>query len=1181
MPKATGVEVARISVKVSPDTSKFYEDLKRKLKAIERALGKDGVEAGDLDVGTEKAEKKVAKSSKKMSKNLGALTDEAKKASRAVSKIKIGDISKDISSNIGALDKYAGKFDVKNGLFWDPKEGKEATQLAIDGYKALKEQSDKLAAAESKRIKDITTKTKKLVEVSNKSKTASKFDISTSKFKIKPTADIGKSIESMERASGKIALWDDKEAARLEAEIDKSVPKIQKKLDMLDLRWDKKMRDFKLAPTLRKELTEGLAEAERLEDEMLLVTQAAKKAGSDIYRVFNAADNKTMRSALRDYALGFRDIGFEAQKARTITERTMAAFGKTSGIQTGRDQLRARGGLTGALLGGVAGITALKAGLELTKGIGKSISKLPGMFGDAGSAAGGFFGKMKDGVGKLSGLVPSFGTGMNFAAYGVIIAGITLLAAPLIGLISSALLTLPGLLALVLTPIAAITLGLDGLKEAAKVLEEPFNQLKATMSAKVKDQFAPVFEQLKKIFPSLEATLPSVSKGMADIAQSVVDFATEGVGKTQIEETITGLGARLTEMAPGVRDFTAAMVGLAHEFVTGGALEGVGEWFTDTMADFREWVNTEDLTGMFEGLGASLKIVMDTLGEMAQSGLDFISNPESMDGFLDTLDSVGDLLEGILNVSEALGDVWDGIAAPFTNFGEGLDKAADWLRGDGGFGGFGGGEGGWFDSWLPEDWTETVSEEAATAGRAAKRAFNNGLKEVQDAAFDQGILEGTGIDVNNLTAPVQEGVQEIAATIAAAGAEGKEALQNALSADDVSTGVATQVQGQVAAAVSGALVAVDPLIANLQGKIDLALQPLSLVASRVGEVFTEASGAIDGALGTSLDNVAGKFETTSSRITTALSNISVATAQDGASALQSLATDAQTAMTTMDTAVTTGSDSVVATLTGLPGRMSGAMGDVGGTLAPAGAALMSGLSSGIESGFQIILDRVRAMAGEIAAEKGPLPYDKTVLIPNGEALMQGLGKGMEDGFAPVLDQAKGLADRISDAFAQGNVDPTQILKGMSNKDINRVEKTLGTQMKILDGQIQGMTYRNRGNKDPAVQAELDKLKTMKEELGMQKQMIDLAQDYAGIDDKSGGGEDPFVKAASGLMNSPADFAKATGKQFMSDLGIGGDGMIGNAITEGISYIFNIASVDDALSVKDREDSKAALPGVGR
>lgn len=1160
MPKATGIEVARISVKVSPDTSKFYKELKQKLKAIEKSL-EDATDA-EVDVDTEKAEKKVAKSSKKMSNNLGALTNEAKKASKAVSKIKLNDISKDLNRNISALDKYAGKFDVNNNIFWDPKEAKAALKTLVD---------------EKKRLKAAADQAERLAEAKNKAL------FKKGSLKIKPAKDIDASIAKLYGDAGqidvkKLALDSAKSGSpfmrtgntdKMEADFKKSVDRMQEKLETLDLRWDKKVMEFrKNNPALKLDFAQDRSELNRVQQEFDIVADKVRAANEEVDKLFDSAGKKTMRSALRDYALGFRDIGFEAQKAREETERLGGLFGEKFGIQNGRDQLRARGGLTGAILGGVAGITALKGGLELVKGIGKAVHGLPGMFGKAGQSAGDFFDKVKGFGGKL---IPSFGTGMNFAAYGVIIAGITLLAAPLIGLISSALLTLPGLLALVLTPIGAITLGLDGLKEAAKTLEEPFNKLKEVMSAKVKEQFVPVFEQLGKIFPSLEATLPRVTQGMADIAKSVTDFLTEGQGKTQVEETITGLGERLTEMAPGVRDFTAAMVGLAHEFVTGGALEGVGKWFTDTMANFRKWVETEDITGMFEGLGASLEIIMDTLGEMAQSGLDFISNPESMDGFLDTLDSVGDLLEGILNLSESLGVVWDAIAMPFNGIGDGLNNASDWLRDFGTPGAF---------DWLPDGWTNKVTEEAANGGRAARRAFMNGLDESTDAQIDGGLNIGTGIDLENLTVPVQENIQEIAQAVADAGVQGQEALQNALSSDSVEVGVAQQIQGQVTAAVSGALTAVEPMKEELQTKITEALTPLQTVSSRVGVAFSDASGAIDTALSGSLDNVAGKFESTAGRITTALGNISSATAQEGAGALQSLATDAQTAMSEMETAVNTGSDNVVATLQGLPGRMSGAMGNVSGTLSPAGEALMGGLSSGIESGFQKILTRVRSMAGEIAAEKGPLPYDKTVLIPNGEALMEGLGKGLENGFAPVLDQAKGLADKIADAFAQGNVDPTGLLAGMSNKEINLVEKTLGTQMKILEGQIKSMTYKNRGNKDPAVQAELDKLKLMKEELGMQKSMIDLAQDYAGIDDKSGG-EDPFVKAASGLMKSPVDFAQATGKQFMSDIGISGNGLISKAITEGISYVFNIGSVDEALSVKDRQESVNAQSSIGR
>ena len=1123
MAKSTnGVEVARISVKVSPNTKEFHSDLRRRLQAIERRLAAEGVDAGDVNVNTSKAEKKVAKSSKKMKNNLGALTKEAKKASTAVSKIKLNDVSKDIARNANALDVYSGKFDVKKSQFWDPKEAKSALKAYADDQKRRKALSDMAVG--------------------------------------------------LANSGGPFLLTGN--TKKLNAAFDKSVDRMQDKLDTLDLKWDKKVRDFEMGlPELSADLGDARAELERTNEEFRRMKRIANRSSLKALVAIDESDKKTLRYALREYALGFRDIGYAAQKARVEAERFGGFFGKKYGIQSGRDQLRARGGLTGALLGGVAGMAALKGGTDLIKGLGKSVGKLPGMFGDAGNAAGGFFGKMKN----FKKLIPKFGTGLNLAAYGVIIAGITLLAAPLIGLVTSALMTLPGLIGLVVAPIAGVMLALDGIKEAAKVLEEPFKKMRENLSAIAKEQFTPMFEAIGKIFPSIEKTMPSVTQGLADIGTEIANFFNQGEGQVMLEETITGIGDALTKMAPGVRDFVAALTDLANKFVNDGALDGLGDWFNETMEDFRNWVATEDITAMFEGLGDTLKIIMDWLGDIAQSGLDFVKDPSKMDGFLKTLEDIGEVLEDIVDLSNTLSGVWDAFAFGGDLLSDNLDRGADFFRDAESF--LTGGNTNFWDSLLPDDWTR-VAAKAEEGGRAAKLAFQNGLDDVQDDAFDQSILSGTGIDLNNLTEPVSDNIANIAADIAAAGTEGQEALQNALDTDEVSVGVAQQVEGQVAAAVSGALVAVEPLKEELQGKINSALEPLALVTSRADTAFKDAAGALETALGTSLDNVAGKFETTADRVSTALGRISSSTAQEGAGALRSLATDAQSAMTDMETAVTTGSDNVVSTLTDLPGRMSGAMGDVSGTLVPAGEALMGGLAAGIESGFEKILARVSTMADEVAANKGPIPHDKTVLIPNGEALMEGLGKGMENGFAPILDQAKGLADKVSAAFANGE-DPTAALAGYSETDIKRIQKALDLQGKIWNREIKVLETRAKYTGDESLKAEAERLRMMREELALQEDMIGLSREFNDFDGSSGGGEDPFVKGASQLMNSPVDFAKATGKQFMTDLGIGGDGLIGNAITEGISYIFNIASVDDAMSLKDRQDSKSLQSAVGR
>ncbi|SUA14438.1 hypothetical protein [Mycolicibacterium aichiense] len=110
----------------------------------------------------------------------------------------------------------------------------------------------------------------------------------------------------------------------------------------------------------------------------------------------------------------------------------------------------------------------------------------------------------------------------------------------------------------------------------------------------------------------------------------------------------------------------------------------------------------------------------------------------------------------------------------------------------------------------------------------------------------------------------------------------------------------------------------------------------------------------------------------------------------------------------------------------------------------------------------------------------------------------------------------------------------------------------------------------------ALRNQLDQLQAQKDLLSYQNDRIKNEQKFGDVAD-----DDPLVKAASGLMKTPVDFAKATGKQFLSDLGISGNGVISKAITEGIQYIFQIGSVDEAMSIKDRTESKNALSIVGR
>lgn len=646
---------------------------------------------------------------------------------------------------------------------------------------------------------------------------------------------------------------------------------------------------------------------------------------------------------------------------------------------------------------------------------------------------------------------PNFGSGINFTGYLVIATAIASIAAPLAGLITGLVMSLPGLLALVLTPIAAITIGLDGIKAAAQGLVADFNGLKEVMSQATQQQFSGPFEKLREIFPTLRETLPAVSQGMADILSSIVGVVTGGKGMGQISAIITNIGGALSAAAPGFGHLTSAILTLTENF-SGGALNGLIEWFNGAMKSFDDFMTKLDESGdldtIFASVGASLKVIVDGLGAIAAIGLDFLTDPEAMLAFMAILKGTVALLVGVFAASKG-----------FLNA---VGVAAIWVA-------------------------------------------------------------DTLVRITSYATTLFASVMEFA--------------------------------GRISSAFMGAFT-------NF-------LQVAGEVWGRIKEIVANAINAVKTVVSDLGSDIAGAWNTIYESVANVMRGVSEAFTSGWAAAKE---------------AVQNGIQAVIDFMTALPGQIVSALGDLGGILLGAGRAVMEGFLNGLTAGFNAVKDFVGGIAGWIADHKGPIDYDKTVLVPHGEAFMQGLGKGLENGFQPVLDQASGMADRIAAAFADGT-DPTQFLKGLSKQDINRMEKALGIEMKNLERQAKALDLQaSRAGEGPLADSLRDRAKDLrlrKSQLSAEKEMIDLTQDYAGLDGDSSGGDDPFVKAASGLMNSPVDFAKATGKQFLSDLGIGGDGAIGNAITEGISYIFNIGSVDEAMSIKDRQDSANLLSVVGR
>lgn len=131
----------------------------------------------------------------------------------------------------------------------------------------------------------------------------------------------------------------------------------------------------------------------------------------------------------------------------------------------------------------------------------------------------------------------------------------------------------------------------------------------------------------------------------------------------------------------------------------------------------------------------------------------------------------------------------------------------------------------------------------------------------------------------------------------------------------------------------------------------------------------------------------------------------------------------------------------------------------------AGKAIIDGFLRGLKSAFEHVKSFVGGIGTWIKDHKGPISYDRKLLIPAGNAIMGGLYEGLDDGFSNVQSLVNSMAPQIQSGF---NLEDYRVnstgsnyndLTGLTNNDNNQkpIEITVVSE---LDGrEISRGTYR--------------------------------------------------------------------------------------------------------------------------